>query len=235
MSSPRLPAQSRVRLDLPRLLGAVVLLVLLGWSLTSAGALWLAARAAALAGSPEPDPAAALETLHKARRLLPWEPRLMQLEGQLLERAAAGAAPSAAGPLLAAAAERYQAVLTRQPTSVYAMAALLRVALNTDTPAAIGDALFTRALRLGLWEPGAQRSLIETGLAAWAVLTPVQQEALVEVLVAGLRSQPDQVMASAARAGRWDLLGPIVEQLALDDPALLIFARRHAPADRQAR
>lgn len=217
---------------LVRLVFGVALTALLAWSVASAAALWFAAQAGALADGPSADPQRALGPLQTARRFAPRSPELLIAEGQLLERQASQADASVAAGRLAGAQQRYREAIARQPTSAFANAALLRVLLKSQAPAVEIDAQFARTVRLGRWEPGVQRSLIETGLAAWPVLTSAQQDHLIDVLVAGLTSQPDWVMAAVVRAGRWDALGPVIERLAADDPGLSALFKRYAPATR---
>lgn len=170
---------------------------------------------------------AALATVTLARRIDPLAPAYRLSAGRLREQAARDPTlpAAAAAELLAEAEVLYLEALRRQPTWPYGVSALYRVMHKRGEETMLLEQVLARGLRLGRYEAGFQRSLIETGLALWPRLSPAQADAIQALLVPALSSQPGWLLATAARLGRWDLVAPLVD----DDPRLAPLVRRYGP------
>jgi hypothetical protein len=210
----------------------LLLAALLAWSLSwgAAGLLHDRARQLAPPGTAMPAPerlAAAGAALTQARRLDPLSPQLRQTAARLLELQAMDPALTGmeADMLLARAESLYRETLARRPTWPYAAGALARVQLKRGRHGPGLERTLALAVRLGRFEPGLQRGLLATGFTAWPLLSVAERARLGPLIAAGLRLQPETVLALAARHGRRDAVAPYLD----GDERLRVLARRWLP------
>jgi len=206
--------------------------------LALAGLLWLAASAfaslVAARGQGLADKVAILAVPSPDRRLdSPVDPRLVQAEGsyawavrldpldpdhrqglaRVLELRAARLPPGDAGArtLLTQAVDLYRSAARDRPSWPYTWLALARVkarlgALDADFTSAIGS-----ASRRGPWDARLQALLLELLIPLWDLLGPEARAVGAGALQRGVLVQPDEVLGIAVRAGRTDLVAPLVQ------------------------
>jgi len=225
--------------------------------LVLAGLLWLAAGAfaslVAARGQGLVDQVAILAVSSPGRRLdSPVDPSLVQAEGsyawavrldpldpdhreglaRALELRATRLPPGDAGAraLLTQAVELYRSAAWDRPSWPYTWLALARVkarlgALDADFTSAVGS-----ASRRGPWDARLQALLLELLIPLWDLLGPEARAVGAEALRRGVLVQPGEVLGIAVRAGRTDLVAPLVQGDEEREAMLRKHARSRAPA-----
>jgi len=225
--------------------------------LALAGLLWLAAGAfaslVAARGQGLADKVAILAVPGPDRRLdSPADPRLVQAEGayawairldpldpdhrqglaRVLELRAARLPPgdTDARALLTQAVDLYRSAARDRPSWPYTWLALARAkarlgALDADFTSAIGS-----ASRRGPWDARLQALLLELLIPLWDLLGPEAKEVAAVALRRGVLVQPGEVLGIAVRAGRADLVAPLVQGDDAREAILRKQVRSQAPA-----
>jgi hypothetical protein len=225
-----------------------VALVGLLWLAAGAFASLAAARGQGLADQvailPVPSPDRRLDSpvdprLVEAERSYAWAVRLDPLEpdhrqglARVLELRAARLPPGDrdARALLAQAVDLYLSAARDRPSWPYTWLALARVkarlgALDADFTSAIGS-----ASRRGPWDARLQGLLLELLIPLWDLLGPEAREVGAGALRRGLLIQPSEVLGIAVRAGRADLVAPLVQGDEAREAMLRKHVRSQAPA-----
>jgi hypothetical protein len=147
-----------------------------------------------------------------ARGLQPLAPEYRRTAGLILELQARG--PAATRPrvltLLTRAEMEYGRDVRLRPAWPFGYGDLVRVRLARGDLGPDLDHALARALALGRWEPGLQRSLSATVLARWARLSGTTRRRLQPLLSAGLRLQPTAMLALARDRGRLAVMRPLI-------------------------
>ena len=144
------------------------------------------------------------ERLQAAQRILPGDPITSELLGLLASQR------SDRADLLDAGVEYMVKALALRPVSGYTWANLVEARYRRGEPAANVELAIGRAGELGGAEPGVQRIIADYGLALWDELTPQAQGTVDQLIGAGTRRNPLEMLQISERRGR---LGPVCKHL----------------------
>jgi hypothetical protein len=144
------------------------------------------------------------EKLEAARAIVPTDPITSELLGLLTSQR------SDSAEMLDSSVDHMVHALALRPVSAYTWANLVEARYRRGEPGANVELAIRRAADLGASEPGVQRIIADYGLALWDELTP-QAQGLVDQLVgAGARRNPLEMLQISERRGR---LGPVCKHL----------------------
>lgn len=186
---------------------------------------------------PVPDPrlAQAAGAYAWAVRLDPLDPDHRQGLARVLELRAARLPPGGAETraLLHQALALYRGAALDRPSWPYTWLALARVKARLGELDADFDSALGSASRLGPWDPRLQALLLELVLPLWDLLGPESRDLASTALQRGVSARPAEVLKIAVRAGRADLVTPLVQGDAAREALLQKFLRSQAPPKRQ--
>ncbi len=165
-----------------------------------------------------------LAQLQRAQRLDPFNASYHAALGRLREQAAvmAPAVGVTYRDHLRAARAHYRQAARLRPTWPYDRASIVRVTLKLGQRDQTLAHAIAAADRLGRWEAGVQRTLLEPALATWPMLPDAEQTRLMPMLEAARSMQPTWLVPTALRYRRDNLLASLID----DDPNLQGLAQR---------
>lgn len=100
------------------------------------------------------------------------------------------------------AIDRFTSALRQRPTSPYSWASLVEALYRKgDNGPAFGIAL-QRAAETGPWEPEAQRTVADFGLAVWDEVDPKTRAAIDRMVANGMRRNASEILQVSLRRGR---------------------------------
>ena len=142
--------------------------------------------------------------LESALAILPSNPNTSELLGLLASQR------SDSGEILDSAVIHLQRALALRPVSAYSWANLAEARYRRGEPGANMELPIARAVELGRAEPGVQQIIANYGLAVWDELTPQAQGQVDQMIGAGARRNPLEMLQISERRGR---LGPVCKHL----------------------
>jgi hypothetical protein len=144
------------------------------------------------------------DKLEAARAILPTDPITSELLGLLASQR------SDSAEILDSSVDHMVRALSLRPVSAYTWANLVETRYRRGEPGANVELAIRRAAELGSSEPGVQRIIADYGLALWDELTPQAQGAVDQLVGAGARRNPLEMLQISERRGR---LGPVCKHL----------------------
>ncbi len=161
----------------------------------------------------------------------PLDPDHRQGLARVLELKAARLPPGDAGarPLLNQAVDLYRSAAQARPSWPYTWLYLARVkarlgALDADFALAL-----VNASRRGPWDARVQAQLLELAIPLWELLRPDSRDVAALALQRGVEARPAEVLEIAVRAGRADLVTPLVQGDEVREALLQKYLRKQAP------
>jgi len=147
-----------------------------------------------------------------ATSLDPLSPDHRQGYGRVLEMRGAALPPGSreGRELLDQALAHYDTAARARPAWPFTWLAIARVMARRGTLNADFDAAYRRGCDLGHWDPKVQTLALDLGLTLWGLLSHEAREAAQGVLERSLAMQPRAAVFKAVRAGRADLVAPLV-------------------------